>query len=699
MIKHKITEESVQLRDTLLTFQVGKLAPYATSAVFARLGETSVLVTVTVGEKRDDLDYFPLSVSYVEKLYAGGKIKGSRWVKREGKPSDDAILRARLIDRSIRPLFPKSYKRDVQIVITLLSFDGVNSPEILAGIATSAALHISPIPWDGPISMMRIGYVKSNGEGNYIVSPTEDEQRFSSLDLVVSSTKDKVVMIETGAEEISKDIIYEGILLAKSENKKVIEAIENLREKVGAPKEKVVEEEADAKVMNLIKKHCLTDAKSLLFDNLSKEEKRNVRKKIIDLVADADNSLDQKVIDKNLEYVLKEMLRKYVLDNKKRVDGRKIDEIRELYAEVSVLSRTHGSAIFQRGNTQVLSIATLGSPDLEQLIESPEGEEVKRYIHHYYMPPYSVGETGRIGYPSRREIGHGALAEKALIPVLPSSEEFPYTIRVVSEVLASNGSTSMASTCGSTLSLMDAGVPIKDIVAGISVGMISRKDEYVLLTDIMGVEDFYGDMDFKVAGTKSGITAIQLDVKVHGLTDQMIKDTLNRAREARLKILDLMSSVINKPRFEVSKFAPKVVVFKPPQDKIGEIIGPGGKNIRNLIAITGTDISVSDDGKVSITGNDKSKVDKAVELIKGMIKNVEVGEIFDGKVTKVLPFGIVVEIAPGKDGLVHVSKMGKGFIKDVEKLFKIGDDVKVKVIQVDPQGRTSLQLLSEIKRA
>ncbi len=690
MLKHKITKESLPIREETLTLQTGKLAPSATSAVFATLGETSVLVTVTVGRERKDLDYFPLSVEYVEKLYAGGKIKGSRWVKREGRPNDEAILKARIIDRSIRPLFDKNYRKEVQVVATLLSFDGANSPEIVAAIATSAALHLSPIPWRGPIGMIRIGYVKDNGKGDFIINPTEDEQQFSHLDLVVSSTKGKVVMIETEGEEIREDIVFNGILLAKKENERIIAAIERLREKVGMPKEKITTSKVDMGLVDVIKKSYLSRLREAIFDK--REEEREIKNEVVTNVVEEEKR-DEKEVKEAVEYIAKELVRNYTFKNKKRVDGRKLDEIRPLYTEVSVLARTHGSAIFQRGITQVLSIATLGAPNLEQFIESPEGEEIKRYIHHYYMPPYSVGETGRIGSPSRREIGHGALAEKALKAVLPSEDEFPYTIRVVSEVLSSNGSTSMASTCGSTLALMDAGVPIKKMVAGISVGMISKGGKYLLLTDIRGIEDFYGDMDFKVAGTEEGITAIQLDVKVDGLSDEVIKETLERARVARLKILDVMRKTINKPRKEVSQFAPKIVIFSPPQDKIGEIIGPGGKTIRNLTALTGTEITVMDNGKVSISGTSKEQVDKAVSLVKSLVKKIEVGQVFRGVVKKVLPFGVVVEMLPGKEGLLHVSQMDKGYIKDVGSIFKVGDKVTVKVYQIDRQGRINLRLI------
>ncbi len=693
----KTIEDTIEINGQKLTLQVGKLARAATTSVFGRLGETCVLVTVTVGDEREEVDYLPLQVEYVERLYAGGRIKGSRWVKREGRPSDEAVLRARLIDRSIRPLFPKNYRKEVQIIITLLSVDGVNSPEILSAITTSAALHLSPIPWEGPISTLRIGYVKSEAAGTFLVNPTEDDQKFSNLDLIVSSTTEKVVMIETRAEELKEEVIIEGINLAKKENAKIIEFIERLRKTAGQQKETINGVEVDEKLINVLKKDY---HKTLYEMNLKKAEKEFEDEEALEVVVAEvlekyKDEFDRKAITKAIDYLGKQMIREKILKEKRRIDGRGLDEIRPIYVEVSVLPRTHGSAIFQRGDTQVLSIVTLGAPSLEQLIESPEGEEAKRYIHHYYMPPYSVGETGRVGFPSRREIGHGALAEKAIEPVLPPEKDFPYTIRVVSEVLSSNGSTSMASTCGSSLALMDAGVPIKNPVAGISMGLVSRSDnDYVILTDILGIEDFSGDMDFKVTGSENGITAIQLDVKNNGLTDKMIKESLEGAKKARLFILSKMDAAISKPRTEISRFAPKVVVLTPPQDKIGEIIGPGGKNIRSLIARTETDINITDDGRVTISGLDKAKVEEAAHLIENITREVEVGEEFEGEVKRILPFGAFVGILPGKEGMIHVSKMGKRFVRSPSEVVRIGQKVRVKVIQIDSQGRINLQLLS-----
>ncbi len=692
----KITEKTIDIDGKDLTLQFGKLANQATTSCFAKIGDTCVLVTVTAGKVRDDIDYFPLQVEYVEKLYAGGRIKGSRWVKREGRPSDDAILKGRLIDRSIRPLFPKEYRREVQIIITLLSVDGENAPEILSAIATSAALHVSSIPWSGPISTIRVGHVKTEADHDFIINPSEEEEKYSVLDLIVSSTKERVLMIETLAEELPEQTVLEAIKLAKTENARIITFIESLRKECGMEKEPTPAPAIDEKLKKILKDDFKKQLDHLIELKAAKEfEDPGALNEVVTEVYELHKETYEKsIIMQAIDYVTKQMIRERILKTKKRLDGRGPNDIRPLSAEVSVLPRTHGSAIFQRGDTQVLSIATLGAPQLEQLIESPEGEEVKAYMHHYYMPPYSVGETGRVGTPSRREIGHGALAEKALEPVLPTNKQFPYAIRVVSEVLSSNGSTSMASVCGSALSLMDAGVPIKAPVAGIAMGFLSNSDDdYLILTDIMGIEDFSGEMDFKVAGTTEGVTAIQLDVKYKGLTDKVIGETLEKARTARLKILDVMKKAIQTPRQNVSKFAPKVVVLTPPSDKIGEIIGPGGKNIRNLIAKTQTEINVSDDGKVTISGIDKEKVEAAVQHIESITRELEPGEEFEGTVKKIMPFGAFVEVLPGKEGLVHVSRMGKGFVKDPHTVVKVGQKVRVRVNEIDNQGRLNLQMI------
>lgn len=681
---------TTMLGNKQLTLEFGKLAPKSTVSVFGRIGDTCVLTTIVMG-RESTLDYFPLSVEYVEKLYAGGRIKGSRWVKREGKPTDEAVLKGRVIDRSIRPLFPKGYKKEVQIVCTLLSYDDENAPDILAAITVSAGLHVSNIPWAGPISTSRVAYVNDE----FVLNPSDEVQTYSDLDLVVSSDKKSVFMIETQAQELPEKVLVEGIKRAKEENKKTIEFIEGLRKEIGMEKDEVPSRDDIDKIKKLLKSSYEGQMRVIAEKNANHDADYNaVLTQLIDELYEKEQELiDKKKIAEAIETVIFDIIRDDVMDHGKRYDGRKLDEVRPLYIASDVLPRTHGSAIFQRGLTQVMSIATLGSTSLEQLLEGPEGEDSKRYMHHYFSPPYSYGEAGRMGWPGRREIGHGALAEKAIEPVLPSKDEFPYAIRVVSEVLSSNGSTSMASTCGSSLALMDAGVPIKKQVAGISIGLMRRSDDdYVLLTDIAGIEDFSGYMDFKVAGTDQGVTAIQLDVKDSGLTDKMIDEIFVRARDARHFILDKMNAVISKPKSDVSEYAPKVVLLTPPEDKIGEIIGPGGKNIKRIIAATETDINISDDGKVSISGVNREGVDRAVEAVKSVYREVQVGEEFDGTVTRLLPIGALVEFMPGRQGLVHISKLSKNFIKDPREVVSEGDSLRVKVAQIDNQGRYNLAL-------
>ena len=695
----RIVEDSILINGQKLTLQIGKLAQAATSSVFARLGDTCVLVTVTVGKENKNIDYLPLTVEYVEKLYAGGRIKGSRWVKREGRSSDEAILKARLIDRAIRPLFPKNYRREIQVIVTLLSVDGINAPEILSLIATSAALTISSIPWRGPISGVRIGFVNENDRQiSFLVNPTEEEQLFSHLDLVVASTKEKVVMIEAKADEIKEEQFVKAVNISKKINQEIIKFIEKISQKINVVKEKLVVNEEDEKLKKILLKDFKKNLDQIILQKAQKEfdNGEEINGLVEDVFTKYGDQFAREKIVSSIDELTKQLIKEKILTTKKRLDGRSLDEVREINIEVSPLPRTHGSAIFKRGDTQVLSVVTLASPQLQQLIESPEGEEAKRYIHHYYMPPYSVGEVGRLGWPSRREVGHGALAEKAIEPVLPSEKDFPYTIRVVSEVLSSNGSTSMASTCGSSLALMDAGVPIKKHVAGVAMGLIEKNDrEYLILTDILGIEDFVGKMDFKVAGTADGITAVQLDVKNNGLTDEVLKETLAKAKAARLYILEKMNAIITKPRKEISRFAPKVVVLTPPLEKIGDVIGPGGKTIRSIITKTQTEINVSDDGRVTISGLDKEKVDEAKTIIENLVKELTADQEFIGTIKRIVSFGLFVEILPGREGLVHVSKMGMGFVKDPGKYFKLGDKVKVKIDQIDNQGRISLQLLKK----
>ncbi|HSX40048.1 MAG TPA: polyribonucleotide nucleotidyltransferase [Candidatus Saccharimonadales bacterium] len=695
----KETSKTFDLAGKTLTLEVGKLAQLATASVLARLGDTVVLATVVASKKETTLDYFPLSVEYIERLYAGGRIKGSRWVKRQGRPTDESVLTGRLIDRSIRPLFPKEFKNDVQVVVTVLSVDGENEPDILSMIAVSAALALSPIPWNGPVSAMRIGYDGTN----LLVNPGGEVLDKSQLDLIATQTKEKTIMLEAGALQVSEKVMADAIEAAQKQNKAIIEFIEKFAKEVGSPKITVSPDTKIADYIAKIEKTYKAEVEHLVAlrahnEGSSADQDQLVEKIYTDEQTAGATDADKKAIAKAVEKVFFKIIRSNILKKGQRPDGRKTDEIRKISAQVDILPRTHGSALFQRGDTQALSIATLGAPRMEQLIESAEGEESKRYIHHYAFPPYSVGETGKTGFLSRREIGHGALGERALLGVIPPKEVFPYTILVNSEVLSSNGSTSMASTCGSTLALMAAGVPILKPVAGIAMGMVSEpagsdKDkEYVILTDILGLEDFSGDMDFKVAGTDTGITAIQLDVKTLGLTLSQIKEIFEKAKAARLFILEKMLAVIATPRPSISKYAPKIEMIKIPVEKIGELIGPGGKVIKAIMAATTTVIDVEDDGSVSVTGEEEELVKRAIDWIKGLTREVTVGEQFEGEVKRILPFGAFVEILPGKEGMVHVSHMSDQFVKNPSDVVTIGEKVKVKVIEIDEQGRINLTM-------
>ena len=691
----KLTSKSIEWHGKTLTLETGKLARLATAAVTARLGDTMVLATVVASKKETTLDYFPLSVEYIERLYAGGRIKGSRWVKRQGRPSDEAVLTGRLIDRSIRPLFPKEYKNDVQVVVTVLSVDGENEADVLAIIAVSAALSMSPIPWKGPIGAIRMGYK----DGEYLYNPGGEILDSSELDLVATQSKEKTLMLEAGGLQVAEDVVLESINKAGQENIKLIEFIEEFATAAGQKKVEVNPDTVLLEFVAKIEKDYKKEIENLVLlraqnEGSSMDQELLVEKiHAAEVTANAEIKVDKKTIGKAVEKVFFKIIRKNILEKGNRPDGRKVNEIRPISVEIDVLPRVHGSGLFQRGDTQALSIVTLGAGRMEQLLEGPEGEEKKRYIHHYSFPPYSVGETGKVGFLSRREVGHGALGERALLGVIPSQEVFPYTIQVNSEVLASNGSTSMASTCGSTLALMTAGVPILAPVAGIAMGRIQEGEKYVLLTDILGLEDFSGDMDFKVAGSSKGITAIQLDVKDAGLTLPQIKEVFERAKTARLFLLEKMLAVIAEPRQEVSGYAPKIVMLKIPVSKIGEVIGPGGKVIKNLMATTGAVIDVEDDGSVSVSGDNEEGVRRAAEWISGLTREVQVGEIFENaEVKRILPFGAFVEFLPGKEGMVHVSKMADHFVQNPTEVVNIGDKVTVKVVEVDDQGRYNLTM-------
>lgn len=686
-----IVAKETEIGGRKLRLEVGRFAPQTNATVLAQYGETLVMVTVVRDEPKEDLGYFPLDVEYIERLYAGGRIKGSRWVKREGRPSDEAILTGRLVDRSIRPLFPKNYFDEVQVTITVLSVDLENNPRALSIIAASAALTISEIPWNGPVGAVAVG-LKENVP---FVNPIEKEEEFSDLDLVVSSTKDRVMMIEGEGNEVSEGQILETLKFAKKESQKVIALIEDLQKEVGQKKRSVAEKKIDPDLKNEAQKYVKKVVAEVFAEKreIANEGNGEIKKAFLEGVPPEQRREAGIAFDDYWKKLYREQLM-----SGKRVGGRSGTEVRPIEIEVGILPRTHGSAMFKRGLTQVLTVTTLGAPSLQQLIESATGEESKRYIHHYSMPPYSLGEVGRFDRLSRREIGHGALAEKALEPVIPPEDKFPYTIRIVSEVLSSNGSTSMASTCGSTLSLMDAGVPITSPVAGIAMGLVTGEKagvdgEYRILTDIAGGEDFNGDMDFKIAGTQKGITVIQLDVKIPGLTDEIMEKALNQARISLEMILGKMLAVLGHPRQKISQYAPRVAVIHVEQDKIGEVIGPGGRVIRKLIEETGANIEVKDDGSISISGVDDASVASAIAKIEGLTQEAEVGRIYDGEVKRIQPFGAFVEILPGKEGLVHVSQMGTGFVDDPNKVVSLGQKVQVRVTEVDERGRINLSML------
>lgn len=686
-----IQKHTITLGDQTLELEIGRFAQQATSSVVARVGDTMVHATVVMSGSRDDIDWFPLQVEYQEKLYAGGKIKGSRWVKRDGRPTDEAVLKGRLIDRSIRPLFPDGFKNEVQIIITVLSADGVNDADIPSMFAVSTALAISPIPWDGPIGAVRLGMERESGK--LLINPTYEQRTDSKLDLVLSASKEAVVMVEAGADEVTEDEMLQAFELGQSTITKALAELNTFIKKVGAPKIEFTPTKIDEDFIKKIK----TDAKSRIpefVDSWAKLEPFAKKELTEELYLKYEEAHTKKEISEAIDYLMKQEARRKTIEDGVRPDGRGYTDIRPITCEVGILPRTHGSGMFLRGQTQALTITTLGSPSLNQLLESMEGESEKRYIHHYNMPPFSVGEAGRVGYPGRREIGHGALAERALLPMIPSEEEFPYTIHVVSELMSSNGSTSMASVCGSTLSLMDAGVPLKKPVSGIAMGLLHTGKDYLVLTDIQGLEDHTGDMDFKVAGTKDGITAMQMDIKISGIPVEVLKQALAQARDARLFILDKMLAVIPASRTNLSQYAPKIVTISIPVERIGEIIGPGGKIIKNIIAETGAQVDVNDEGSVFISAVDQEAIDKAKAWIENIVRVVEIGEEFEGKVVRLESYGAFVNILPGKDGLLHVSNMSTEYVKDAADLFNMDDVVKVRVNEISPEGKIGLTVLT-----
>ena len=682
-----------ELAGRKLTLETGKMCGLAGASIMARYGDTNVLCNVTMSAKpREGVDFFPLSVDYEEKMYSVGRIPGS-FQRREARPSEKAILTSRCIDRPIRPLFPKDMRNDVSVVATVMSVDPDCSPEITAMIGVSAAIAISDIPWDGPISGVNVGLV----DGQIVINPTLEQRAHNDLNLTVASTGDLVAMIEAGGNEIDDDTMFNAIMAGHEENKKIVAFINGIVEEVGKPKKSFQSSDPDPAILQEIKDFCIEDVKKAL-DTDDKNVRDERLRPIYDAVHekfDARFEGEEGKIEEILYLVQKHVVRAWLKDEHKRVDGRGIDDIRPLNAEIDLLARAHGSGMFTRGQTQVLSVTTLGPMNDAQQLDGLDEQTEKRYMHHYNFPSYSVGETKPSRGPGRREIGHGALAEKALLPVLPSVDEFPYAIRVVSEVLSSNGSTSQGSICGSTLSLMAAGVPIKAPVAGISCGLITGDDgvygDFMTMIDIQGLEDFYGDMDFKVAGTKKGITAIQMDLKIHGLTPEIIKEAFAKTHKARNYILDeVMLPVIAEPRPELSKYAPKMLSTIVPVDKIREVIGSGGKVIQKICAECDVTIDIEDDGHCYVAGIDIEKCRRAMDIIDTIVNDPEPGSYYSGRVTRIMDFGAFVEIAPGKEGLVHISQLDIKRTENVTDVVNVGDIVKVKVLEIDDKGRLNL---------
>lgn len=696
---------SMELAGRTLTVETGKMCELSNGSCLVKYGDTTVLVNVTASKQpKEGIDFFPLSVDYEERLYAVGKIPGS-FQKREGRPTEKAILISRAIDRPLRPLFPHDLRNDVVVSNLVLSVDQDNAPEVCATIGSALALTISDIPFGGPTAGVNVGYV----DGKIIINPTAEQKEKSDLNLTLAGTLEKITMIEAGANELPDDKMLEAIKEGHKEIKKVCEFIAKIQAEIGKPKFEYEKHEADAEMLSELTekyKAKMLEAvqeldktvRDINLDKLAEEVAAYYTKKATNVNEETGekqiSSETKKMIGECLYQLEKKCVRELIFKEHKRVDGRKLEEIRPLSCEVGLISRVHGSALFTRGQTQVLSIATLGTASEEQRLDGLDMEESKRYMHHYNFPAYSVGEARASRGPGRREIGHGALAEKALVPVLPSEDEFPYTIRVVSEILSSNGSTSQGSICGSTLALMDAGVPIKEPVAGISTGLVTNPDnenEYVMLVDIQGLEDFFGDMDFKVGGTKNGITAIQVDIKIDGLTYDIIEEAFDKTRKARAYILDeVMLKQIAEPRKEISKYAPKIIRFTINPEKIRDVIGTGGKVINKIIEETGVKIDIEDDGRVFIYSSEAESGEKAFKIIEGITREIEVGKTYEGTVTKLMPFGAFMDIGGGKEGLLHISKISRERVEKVEDVFKVGDVTVVRVQEIDSQGRINL---------
>jgi len=670
-----------------LTIDTGKVAGQASGAVTVRYGDTIVLITVCISrEPREGIDFLPLTIDYEERLYAAGKIPGG-FIRREGRPSQEAILASRLTDRPLRPLLPKSWRNDIQLIVTVLSADQENDPDILAVIGGSAALSLSEIPFDGPVSAVHVGYINDE----LILNPTLAQLESSQLDLVVVSTKQAIVMVEAGAREVSEDIVTEAIKFGHEANQDIIKLQEQLQQASGRPKLEAPISEVNPEVVSAISPMVdgrLAQALSQPEKLQREQELNNLKQEIVESLCE---SFPEEDITAAFEAKLSAEIRNNILNKAQRIDGRGLTDSRPISCEIGLLPRTHGSALFTRGQTQVLTITTLGPIGRKQQLDGLGIEETKRFIHHYNFPPFSSGEVRRVGIPSRREVGHGALAERAILPVLPKDEDFPYTIRLVSEVLSSSGSTSMASVCASSLSLMDTGVPTKTAVAGVAMGLVTNdKGDYAILTDIEGIEDAYGDMDFKVAGTADGITALQMDTKLKGLSLEIMERTLNQTREARLSILEAMNQTISSSRPELSRYAPRMYKIIVDPDKIGSIIGPGGKTIRSITDETKATIDIDNEGTVIIGSPNEESARKAIEIIENLTKDAEIGDTYTGRVTRLLSFGAMVEILPGKEGLVHISELADYRVAKVEDIVKVGDEITVKVIDIDNLRRINL---------
>jgi len=678
----EVFTENISGRD--LTVEVGEMAKQANGSALIRFDDTVVLVTATAADQpQEGVDFFPLTVDVEERMYAIGKIPGG-WLRREGRPSEQAILNCRIIDRSIRPLFPKTYRNNLQLVATVLSVDQDNTPEVVSLIGASLALGLSDIPFHEIVGAVIIGRV--NGE--FVVNPTVKQDEVSDLHVFVAATEDAIVMIETDAKEVEEEIVLEAIEIAHNQIKKTIEFQKRIIEKFGKEKQPVPQKEENKQ----LKEDVISLASDKMYSIMKDINKESRKNKLADLEASIKERLTEKYADQDsfekevgnfISQYSKETMRSIIINEQHRIDGRGLKDIRPISTRTSLLPRTHGSALFTRGKTQALSITTLGTIRDSQKLDDIGTTEVKRYMHHYNFPPFATGEAGYMRGPKRREIGHGALAEKAILPILPSEDDFPYSIRVVSEILESNGSSSMASVCGSSLSLMDAGVPVTRPAAGVALGLIKTEDDVVILSDIQGIEDFYGDMDFKVAGTEKGITAIQLDVKIKGLNIGIIKKVLQRAKEGRMHILDIMNKDLSQPRVDLSEYAPRMYSTEIPVDKIKVLIGSGGKTINKIIDETGVEIDIQDDGTVYVAATERESGEKALEMIEQIVKDIEVGEVYEGKVVRVEKYGAFLELLPGKDGLLHISEMDIGRVKKTEDVADMGDTVRVKVIGVD----------------